>query len=348
MKKYVKITLLSLGKKVQLKFEQLTDSLKSGLKSFYLVSGDEPWQKQNAIERIIDAASKSGFTSTKNIYIENDSNWQELANNTNNISLFSNKQIFKVSLSKNKITNTGTKVLEELWKNNNGDNIIIFSLGKLAANEKKLAWIKKFDQHGIILTIWPIYANQMTAWIKNRAKIYNLNIGMDSAQLIANYTQNNLSAADQALLKITMCKEDDNINSDNIKEILFQQAKYICFDLLDPLAYGNKDEIINIINHLEHDPSQINILLYIIVQELEEALENKFHDKIYLGKPKIRRLDLYSRKISKANLLNLIAEARTIEKAIKGSHPSDPWQLLTNLCLNIVTQNYKTLDHLSG
>lgn len=333
---------------MQIKFEQLSQQLNKNLERFYLLSGDEQWQIQNANEQICDTAKKQGFSISKAIYIENDSSWQTLASNVNNNSLFSEKQLFRVSLLKNKITKVGLEVLESLWQSKT-ESMVIFTCGKLAANEKKLAWIKKFDSYGTILTVWPIFPNQMQGWITNRARYLGINLDYESAQLIASYTQNNLAAADQALLKVKLCNESNEINTSSIKALLFNQAKYVCFDILDPLAFGRLNEVINILENLSHDETQINILLFIILQELEEALNNDFRDKIYLGKLKIKRLEQYTRKFSSSTIMSFLASARTIEKAIKGSHPSDPWELLIEFCLNIATNNTNNnLDKLNG
>lgn len=333
---------------MQIKFEQLSQQLNKNLDKFYLLSGDEPWQIQNANEQICKAAKKQNFSISKVIYIENDSSWQNLASNVNNNSLFSEKQLFRVSLLKNKITKVGLEVLESLWKSKT-ESMLIFTCGKLAANEKKLSWIKKFDNNGTILTIWPIFPNQMQAWITNRARHLGINLDYEAAQLIASYTQNNLAAADQSLLKVKLCNESNDIDATTIKSLLFNQAKYVCFDILDPLAFGRLNELINILDNLSHDETQINILLFIILQELEEALNNDFRNKVYLGKLKIKRLEQYTRKFNPSMIMSFLASARTIEKAIKGSHTSNPWELLTEFCLNLATNNTNNkLDKLNA
>lgn len=335
------------GHNVQIKFEQISEHLKKNFIKFYLVTGDEEWQKQNAVCQICNTAKEYNYSLEKTIHIENDNTWTELATSSTNNSFFSEKKLFRINLLKNKISSHGQKVLEQISTNKNNDNVIVLTAKKLNASEKKLAWIKKFDKYGAIITIWPIYPNQMENWVRNRAKHVGLNLTPDALLLLVSYTQNNLAAADQALLKIKLCQDKSTLSSDDVKSIIFQQAQYNCYDILDPLAFSKADEVLKIINILKNDESQINLLLFIILQELEESQDTSFHNKTYLGRQKIKRLEMYNRKFIKSEIIKLIASARTIEKAIKGNHLSNPWHLFTNFCLNIIKKNVLEVDTLN-
>ena len=333
---------------MQIKFEQISENLKKNFMKFYLITGDEEWQKQNAVCQICNTAKADNYSLEKTIHIENDNTWTELAACSVNNSFFSEKKLFRVNLLKNKISSHGQKVLEQILTNTKNENIIIITAKKLSAGEKKLAWIKKFDKYGTIITVWPIYPNQMTNWVRNRARQISINLDQDALLLLVSYTQNNLAAADQALLKIKLCQDKSTLTSDDVKSVIFEQAQYNCYDILDPLAFGKADEVIKIISILKHDESQINLLLFITIQDLEESLDTSFHTKTYLGRQKIKRLELYDRKFSKSDMIRLIASARNIEKAIKGNHIANPWHLFTNFCLNIIKKNIQELDNLNG
>jgi len=92
------------------------------------------------------------------------------------------------------------------------------------------------------------------------------------------------------------------------------------------------------------DPQQINLITYIISQEIEEAMADNFQKKTYLGRNKINRLETLKNKYTPQNLATIIYKIRDIEKTIKGAKLDDPWHLLTNLCINIATQNKELLS----
>lgn len=319
---------------MQLKIEELAKSLTQNPQSVYLISGDEIYQSQQAVMQIIQHAKKDGYHINRTVNIENDDSWLKLANNNNNMSFFSQKELHKVAISKNKVSKLGQDVISNFLKDNNTD-ILIITCKKLTAAEKKLAWIKKVTQQAIIITIWPLYPNQMPLWIKNQLKKINLTATTDAIELIANHTQNNLIAADQTITKLGLVFTKKNINAQDVIDSIFQQSNYSCYDLLDALLLTNDSRILVILSILKQEPQQINILLYLIIQELTDALTNKNITQSFFNKNKINRMKKINSIFSKQQIFQLISYTREIEKSIKGCSNHEPWQLLTKLCLKI-------------
>jgi len=329
---------------LQIKFEELAKAIANKLENSYLITGDEIWQQQQCIKLISDAAKKNKFQINKTLHLDKDDAWQQFSLKSNNTSLFSNKNLYKINLTKNKISKQALKILEQYWSSNDNDTIIIIICPKLSASEKKLSWVQKFDKNAVVLQIWPLFPNQISAWINSRLKHYNFCADNQTINTLANYTQNNLLAADQALFKLSLTTDKKNITEDDLINILFKQNKFSCFDLLDPLVQGNTDKLLEIIKVLQTDPQQINIITYIILQEIEEAIANDFQRKSYLGRSKINRLETLKKKYTQQTLATIVYKIRDIEKTIKGAKSGDPWQLLTTLCINMATQNKDLLN----
>ena len=331
-------------KLLQIKFEELARSVVKNLEKSYLITGDEIWQQQQSVKLISDAAKERNFQINQTLHLDKDDAWQQFALKSNNTSLFSSKNLYKINLTKNKLSKQALKILEQFWSNNDENLIIIITCSKLTANEKKLSWVQKFDKNGITLHLWPLFSNQMVPWIIGRFKHYNFNADNQAVNFLANYTQNNLLAADQAIFKLSLSVNKKNITKDDLVNILFNQNKFSCFDLMDPLVHGKTDKLIEIITILQMDPQQINLITYIISQEIEEAMADNFQKKTYLGRNKINRLETLKNKYTPQNLATIIYKIRDIEKTIKGAKLDDPWHLLTNLCINIATQNKELLS----
>ncbi|MEE3003154.1 MAG: DNA polymerase III subunit delta [Pseudomonadota bacterium] len=331
---------------MQLKFEQLTNSISKELNNHYLISGDEPWQKEEAEKIICDNAKLKGFHINKTYHIDSDKAWQEFATNTNTIGLFTNKQLYKITLKKNKITNKGLKIISNFWHNSNKDIIIVITSPKLSAAEKKLAWLKKFSDIGVVITVWPIQANQMVAWTKSRLNNHKLKANSDVIHQLISLTQNNLHALEQTIIKIKLSSDVEVISSEYLSKIIFQQSKFSIFDILDPIAFGDSKLVITILESLQHDPAQINTVLFMILNDLVECLDDNYREKNYYNKKKLVRLDKYRNKFTSKEIIKTISQAREIEKAIKGATNNEPWHLLSKLCLKLAAVKNITLSEI--
>jgi len=324
------------GTSVQLQFESLQGTAEKNLRNTYLLSGDEIWQEQQAIDILRQTAKKQGFEHTQRYDIDHDDTWRLFAQNTTNQSLFSEKSLHILRFTKNRLTKAGEKVLAQYWQNANPDHMMMVICGKMKPAEKKRAWVQQFEKHGDVLYTWPLFPNQLPNWLEQRLRHYQLSAGKAARQFILQHTQNNLLATEQILLACSLTHAGGTLDEATLKQALHPHNHFTCYDLLDPLAAGNTQKLMTVIQTLQHDASHIPLLTFLLTQELQELISSS--KPTYMNKAKTQRFTQWKQQLQRQDIPAIIKQLRTCEKACKGYGVMEPWQPFTRLCIAIATR----------
>ena len=73
---------------MKITFNNIEQHLSSPLKPIYIVSGDEPFQVQQAIKLIRDKARQEGYDSRELLFVEKGFNWLDFSMSNDSMSLF--------------------------------------------------------------------------------------------------------------------------------------------------------------------------------------------------------------------------------------------------------------------
>ena len=90
---------------------QRTKHLSDGLKSSYLLVGDEPLQLQEATDAIRAKAKQEGFSEREPHQVDGSFQWHELQNSAGNMSLFAAKRIIELHMPTGKPGRSGSAAL---------------------------------------------------------------------------------------------------------------------------------------------------------------------------------------------------------------------------------------------
>ena len=96
---------------MKLKPEQLAAHLKQPLSLAYIVSGDEPLQLSECVDKIRLAGREQGFLGREIMHVEKSFDWQGLYQAANELSLFAEKKIIELRLLSTKLGDAGSKAL---------------------------------------------------------------------------------------------------------------------------------------------------------------------------------------------------------------------------------------------
>tara|TARA_B110000459_G_C16608627_1_gene494917 strand:- start:671 stop:1630 length:960 start_codon:yes stop_codon:yes gene_type:complete len=316
---------------LEINIEQLTAALEKNLSNAYLLTGDDLWHKQDCLNKIKSKAQ--GFDIAPIIQIENDKSWLNFAMQNNNLSLFASKKLYQVNLQSSKIGSKGKELILEYIAKKCPNTCLIIVMPKISATEKKAAWYKKFNEQNLTITIWPLFPNKIPAWVNLQLKKINLTADSTTVEALISSHHNNLPALAQSIEKIGLLHTNKTLTLSDIKPMLYGQDKFTPYDFVESIASGNLIQTLNIIDNFKQETSQINIILYTLATEIEEAL---FPNKnAYLSHTKKNRLQKLARKLANKDHLKIISTLRAIEQAVKGLSVQDPWHDLTQVALII-------------
>lgn len=328
---------------MKVNFNQLASQLNKQLPKISWVSGDEPWQQLEAANLLRSAAKNQGITEREVFDVAGNFNWQSLLEASASLSLFASSKLIEVRLSSNKLGCDGTDTLKTLCANlANSPDVYIFTSPRLEASQKRSAWYSGIDKAGWVIEVWPLMANQLTAFINDQAQKAGLQLHPAASQLLAEKTEGNLLAAVQEIEKLKLFASETNsteISPEELIQLTEDASRFNLFDLSDACLAGNPERSVRILQSLQSEGTENTLLLWVLTRELRQlyqltALQNQgvhpsqAYKQLGIWQNKQQLYSQAARRLSLAKLTGLINLAQQTDLSIKTSAPETASQLL--------------------
>ena len=249
---------------------QLDNTLKQGFKPIWLVFGDEPWQKNDALNTIKNSAKQQGFDEIIRFSIDDKFNWDELFQEYQSMSLFSSLRIIEVEFVNGKIGDVGAKAITQLLTMLHQDIQLVFYGPKLDAATQKRKWFKALEAAGCFLPLYDIEGKQLKQWLSNQARQLQLTLQPEVIDLMAELFEGNLPALSQELQKLSILFGQQSISVEEAAKIIIKQAKFNPFQLIDTLLIGDLKKCIAMLDQLQHDGSAFGQLVWFVHKEINQ------------------------------------------------------------------------------
>lgn len=332
---------------MKLNLQQLTQHLSTQLAAVYLVSGDEPILKQEAMQAIRKTAKQHGFTERVRLQTEAGTNEDQLYTALYSPSLTAEKTLLELDCRSKAPVKSIAALLTEYAANPASTLLLIIDTAKLEDAQTRSAWYKAIEKTGAVVTLWPITRDQLPQWLMARAQKYKLTLKQDAALLLTDYVEGNLTAAAQTLEKIFLLKHDKPIDAETIQNLLTDESRFTIFDLTDALISGDAARILHILDTLNLDGTEPAIVLWGITRELRLMAEManelksglpfddlcKKHRIFYRRQQNVRR---FLNQFDRAKCLESLKEAARVDAILKGALAGNSWEALQMLCLRLV------------
>ncbi len=249
---------------------QLDNTLNQGFKPIWLVFGDEPWQKNDALEKIKASAKKQGFDEVIRFSIDDKFNWDELFQEYQSMSLFSSLRILEVEFITGKIGDNGAKAITQLLTLLHQDVQLIFHGPKLDVASQKRKWFKSLEAAGCFLPLYDIEGKQLKQWLNTQARQLQLNLPSDVIDLMTELFEGNLPALAQELQKLSILFGQQTVSFEEAEKLVIKQAKFNPFQLIDTLLIGDLKKCLAMLEQMQHDGSAFGQLVWFVHKELSQ------------------------------------------------------------------------------
>src|SRR3954470_9264434 len=156
---------------MQLAAAQLGAHLQKGLRSLYVLHGDEPLLAQEAADAIRAAARVQGYTErTVHTVAGAHFDWSEVLAAGGSLSLFAERQIVEIRIPSGKPGKDGSTSLQQLAESAQGNDstLTLVLLPKLDRATKESAWFRALDSFGVTLQVDPVERAALPQWIAQR------------------------------------------------------------------------------------------------------------------------------------------------------------------------------------
>jgi len=343
---------------MQLAFSQLSAHLQKGLRSLYVLHGDEPLMQQEAADAIRSAARAQGYTE-RSVHTVSGAHfdWSEVLAAGGSLSLFADKQIVEVRIPSGKPGKDGSAALQQLAASTQGNDstLTLVSLPRLDAATRKGAWFGALENLGVSVKFDPVERSALPQWIAQRLKNQGQSVstgeeGQRTLQFFADRVEGNLLAAHQEIQKLGLLYPPGELSQAQVEAAVVNVARYDVFKLSEAVLSGQVARVQRMLDGLQAEGEAAVLVHYTLAEDIRALKRVK--DAMSAGKPlpmalreqriwgpRERLFERVLPRMTEARLHGLLQAAHQVDGIVKGlkvpDWPTDPWQALQRLALRM-------------
>lgn len=253
---------------MNIKIQQLQASLQQNFNNVYFLSGDEPFQKDQALTLLRDAAIEHGFTDRIVLDVDSNFDWDLLLAESQSMSLFGDKRLIELRMPNSKPGDKGSKAIVAFMKNCPDDVMLLVVSGKLEKQQQQSKWYKAIDARGGCIQVWPINKEQLPQWISQRMAEKSMQATPDALMLLVDRFEGNLLAAAQEIEKLFLLHGEGEVDSEAVRELVTDSSRYNVFQLVDTCLSGDAAAAVKIIEGLRAEGIASVIIVWALAREM--------------------------------------------------------------------------------
>jgi DNA polymerase-3 subunit delta len=327
---------------LKIPLRQLPRQLERALAPAYLIAGAEPFLVDQALEQIRAAARAAGFGERELHVVDRSFRWAELQASSSNLSLFASRRILELRMASPRPGDEGGDTLCSLVEHPDQDRLLLVSVA--AKLDKRSAWVKSFEEHGVLVEIWPVERGELPEWIAARARQVGVELSADAAELLADRVEGNLLAADQEIRKLALTLPGHAVGEAEILAAVTSSARFDVFRLSDALLAGDAARALRVLAGLRAEGVEPTLVSWALSREItllnrisyaQAHGENVDNALARLGVWRRRQPAVKQavRRYAAPRIAQFLRQAAEVDVAIKSNAPEGPWEALTALVL---------------
>jgi DNA polymerase-3 subunit delta len=246
--------------------DALLAGLGRGLRSAYLVTGAEPLLIAESAAAIRQAARGAGYADREVHFIERGFDWDELLRDSANLSLFATRRLIELKFN-SALDAEAQRVLASLAAQPAVDTILLVA-GELERKPLGAAWVKAFEQHGVVVVTQAVERNALPGWIRERLARHGVGIDPAAAQVLADRVEGNLLAAQQEVDRIALLMPGATLGPEDVTRLVADSARYDVFELSAAAFAGQPERALRILAGLRAEGREPPLVLWVLVNDL--------------------------------------------------------------------------------
>ena len=325
-------------------FENFPQSLKKQLDPLYFLAGSELLLLDESVELITEEAETRGFAEIEHVEIAQPDEWYSLLADASGRSLFAEKRIFDVRLTKNVLTSKIQSALEEWIQDANGETIMILRGWSWDYRFRNSAWFKSISAVATAVIIDSIPTAKLSHWIRDRAQTLGLKLSDDAIAELADLTDGNLYAAQQELekLRLIFLNEEKLVGIEELTRINWSISG--AFDLIDAACNGNIDKLSTMLAAVRREGTQPLFLVGALGSQLRKYHTLACGRRTYVSSNRRRLGERVIKRIGRTGLEHLLVECAHLDSQQKGILQGDSWLALESMLLTLAGYKSRSLD----
>jgi DNA polymerase-3 subunit delta len=336
---------------MQVRAEQINEQLRVGLKSVYLISGDEPLQVMEVADAVRQAAKQQGYSDREILHVDAQFEWSVLLAASEALSLFSQQKLLDMRLNSCKIGTAGSKALQQYLTHPPSDKVLLIQCGRLDKSCRSAAWVKAIEQQGVLVQVWDLSPQQALTWLAKRMREAGLNPSEAAVRYLSEHVEGNLLAAVQEINKLKLLYAQDLIGVDEMAAAISDSSRFTVFDLADAILAQDIKRLQHILQVLKEDDTALPLLVWALgdlLRQLYEASDNhkqqRSNQALIMRLPKNRQSPFQAavKRMEQANWAALFKRLAVLDQHSKGvgldvsRHSERLWDAVFDMALALM------------
>ncbi len=225
----------------------------------WLIAGDEPMQKLEAVDLIRARALEQG--PTERVILEPGEpgfHWSALSAAAASISMFATRRIIELRFGTKRLNKDGGTAISAYLEKRGMEDILIISSPRIEKSLRHSRWFTKLHKDiaacdGIRMDIWPVEADRLPQWIQQRMAGQGKRISRSAALLIAQCVEGNLLAARQEIERLCLLNSEQELDDAQVAEALTDSARFNVFMLIESACIGDIQRATHILRGLRNE-----------------------------------------------------------------------------------------------
>ena len=343
---------------MQLSAVHLASHLGKGLRSLYILHGDEALLVQEAADALRTAARAQGYGErTVHTVAGAHFDWSEVLAGGASMSLFAERQLVEVRIPSGKPGKDGAMAIQQLADRavGNDDTLLLFLLPRLDKATRNTPWFNALENAGVSIQIDPVERAALPQWIAQRLQRQGQRVvpgeeGQRTLQFFADRVEGNLLAAHQEVQKLALLHPEGELGFDQIEAAVLNVARYDVFKLSEAVLGGQVARVQRMLDGLQAE-GEAEVLVHHSLAEDIRALK-RVKDAMNAGRPlpmalreariwgpRERLFERVLPRLSDARIAQWLHDAHVVDGIVKGlkqpDWPASGWQALHRLALSV-------------
>tara|TARA_R110001583_G_scaffold42029_2_gene133603 strand:+ start:4563 stop:5561 length:999 start_codon:yes stop_codon:yes gene_type:complete len=318
--------------------EQLQQHIKQHIPNCVLIFGDEALLSLEAQDKVKQQAKSQGYLEVFSFSLDGNFDKDDIYSHLQSLSLFSEKKIIDLTLTKT--TKENTAFLREIAPLLNDDILLLLQGPKLNNQQLNGAWFKKLESQGIFVATNAPTAQRFPQWIFQRLKSLDLQANKEVIDFLCLHFEGNLLAAKQEFEKLALLYPKQTLNITQVKQSITTHNHFSLFQWLDSLLEGNRVRSQRILKQLKAEGTELLFLSATLSNEVQKLLKLSYQSQhtplpqlLSQHQPKLwtNKQALMTEALShltSKQLEVLLIQCAELEVAVKVENTTDSWLTL--------------------